>query len=100
MADIPQMPPEIGQTPSVVLEKKSAGPIIGIIIILIVLVLGGLLIYGKSIKNSVRPTVPPAPAVNTTAAQLQKINSQSTSDSVEDISSDLEVVSPDNLEGG
>ncbi len=49
------------ETPSEInSEKGSLGPIVGIVIILAILLVGGFLIYGKSIQKAVDPTPSPA----------------------------------------
>jgi flagellar basal body-associated protein FliL len=83
-------------------EKRSLGPIIGIIIILVILIIGGWLIYGRSIKNTIQPVTPaPNQAVKQSETQtMQEITTQSSSDAPDDISNDLQKVSPNNLDSG
>jgi len=83
-------------------EKKSAGPIIGILIILVILIIGGWLIYGRSIKNTIQPdmTVPTQAAEQSEAETLGQITTQGSSDLPEDISNDLNGVSPETLDSG
>ena len=67
-------------------EKKSVGPIIGIVIIVIVLIAGALYFWGASLNrgNSLPPITEPAPL--------------SDSDSVDDISADLSATAINGLD--
>ncbi len=78
-------------------DKKSVGPIIGIIIIVILVILGGLYFYGKSIRTAPSAQSEAEEEV-AQAASLEKISSQSASDATEDISKDLNETPIDSLD--
>ena len=71
-------------------QKKSFGALIGIIIILIVLVLGGLYIYGKSVGPKTATPLEVLEA-QSDAADLNALSTQGPSDTPEDIGEDLQV---------
>src|SRR3989344_1917459 len=92
--NLPQQP--IMETQSV--KKSSVGPLIGIIIIVIVLIAGGLYIYGQTlITNKSLPSRPTGDSESSMVKELENISTQSTSDEPEDILKDLETIPPENL---
>ena len=86
-------PMPIGEPP----ERKSFGPVIGIIIILAVLAVGGWYVYRNSAARTTTYT-PPPPAPSAETMELQNISSQSSSDTPEDILRGLEALPPENLD--
>jgi hypothetical protein len=71
--------------------EGSAGPVIGTIIILAVIVLGGLYFWGQRTK---------APVMDQTQVQekVQSIQTQSSSDTPSDIKADLDATQIDNID--
>ncbi len=74
-------------------SEGSAGPMIGVIIILAVIVLGGLYFWGQRTDRG-------GDALNddVTAAELEEIESQSSSDEVSSIEADLEATDIESLD--
>lgn len=74
-------------------SEGSVGPMIGVIIILAVIVLGGLYFWGQRVDRSDN-------ALNgdDTVAELEQIESQSSSDEVSSIEADLEATDIDSLD--
>ena len=80
-------------------KEGSAGPIIGTIIILAVVVLGGLYFWGQ---RNVTPTTdiygnPVSPANSTTTVNTTTIDTQSNSDNPTSIQNDLKSTNTDSL---
>ncbi len=92
----------ITPVPEMTPEKKSAGPLIGIIIIIAILIVGGYLIYSRSITKVLQPITPASDqsTAQNDATILEDIRTQSSSDSPDDISADLKKVSPNDLDKG
>jgi len=74
--------------------QKSAGPVIGIIIIVLVLVFGGLYFWGKRVTQE--PT--PEAIMNMPDSQLETLGTQNTSDEVTAIEEDLNATDLENLD--
>ena len=75
-------------------EKSGVGAIIGAIIVIVIIVLGGLYVWGgKLLQNADSPAM-------TEDAQTDSLSSQSSSDEVSDISKDLEAVDLNSLDAG
>lgn len=74
-------------------NESSVGPVIATIIILAVIVLGGLYFWGQRGDNG---ATTPAPA--TSSADLNAINSQSSSDDTSSIQTDLQNTNTQNLD--
>jgi hypothetical protein len=72
--------------------ESSVGPMIGIIIILAVIVLGGLYFWGQRANKSGNALD------ENTAAELDQIQSQSSSDEVSSIQADLDATDIDSLD--
>ncbi len=85
-----QMPPMQGQV-----EKKSAGPFIAVIIILVLIIVGGL--YFLKTRSSQPAYVAPTENVDTVTESL---NTQSDSDELNSIEADLNATNLDNLDQG
>lgn len=85
----PAMPSAMMTEPE---SKASAGPIIGSVIIVLVLILAGVYFYGTSWNKSsdmIVPTAPTNTASDTSSAAV--INSQGTTDDINSIKQDLNV---------
>lgn len=81
-------------------HKSSVGPIVGSIIVVLVIVLGGLYLYGSQFRQEAAPEEGPAAAdINAlpdeAAASLQ---SQGATDSLSEIEADLGATNVDNLD--
>ena len=85
-----QMPPISDQA-----EKKSAGPLIAVIIILALIIIGGL--YFLKTRSSQNIYVPTVPVVDTVTESL---NTQGNSDDLDSIEADLNATDLDNLDQG
>lgn len=85
-----QMPPMPGQT-----EKKSAGPLIAVIVILALIIIGGL--YFLKERSSQPVYVPTTQSGDSVTAAL---NQQSGSDNLNSIQSDLNNTDVNNLDQG
>jgi hypothetical protein len=75
-------------------NESSVGPVIATIIILAVIVLGGLYFWGQRGDNN--GTAPQTPT--TSSADLNAINSQSSSDDTSSIQTDLQNTNTENLD--
>lgn len=75
--------------------NKSSGPVIGIVIIVVVLVLGGLYFWGERIVNE-QPT--PEEIIGAPDQTLENLNMQGTSDEINAIESDLNATNLQNLD--
>ena len=74
-------------------EKKSAGPVFGIVIIVVLLILAGFYFWG-TLNDSMSPEEIEAEA----DTALVSLETQSTSDEVSDIEADLDATSLDDLD--
>lgn len=84
-----QMPP-IQNDP----EKKSAGPLVAVIIILFLIIIGGLyFLKTRSSQNTYAP-------VETGDSVTTSLNQQSSSDELDSIEADLNATNLDNLDQG
>jgi len=87
-----QMPPMQGETP----EKKSAGPLIAVIVILVLIIVGGL--YFLKTRSSQPVYVAP---VEATVDQVTKsLDTQSNSDELNSIEADINATNIDNIDQG
>lgn len=105
-----KMPEESFGTPVEHSDKTThLGIILGILIVLLVLILGGLYLWGATLQNSpapvqTTPVVRPTPEENnepesTTAdAQVQALETVSTSNEIEAIQADIESTNLDELD--
>ncbi len=82
------MPPQMPAT-----EKKPIGPIIGVIVILILLILGGLYFFWSSKLDGVEDTLPYIPSDIS-----QNLPPTSSSDAITDIDADVAATDLDALE--
>ena len=73
--------------------KSSVGPIVGIVIIIIVLVIGGLYFWGQKLS-----TDDPDPEFSTSDSQTEELADTSDSDAVDDIDADLDAVGDEDLD--
>ena len=74
-------------------EKKSAGPVFGIVIIVVLLILAGFYFWG-TLNDSMSPAEIAAEA----DTALESLETQSTSDEISDIEADLDATSLDDLD--
>ena len=75
-------------------EKSGIGATIGAIIVIVIIVLGGLYVWGgKLLQNGDSPAT-------TEDSQMTDLSSQNPSDEVSDISKDLEAVDLNKLDSG
>ena len=74
-------------------EKKSAGPVFGIIIIVVLIILGGFYFWG-----TLSDSMSPAEIEAEVDAALEDLETQSTSDEVSDIEADLDSTLLDDLD--
>jgi len=82
-------------------EKKFAGQIIGIVIIIGIIIIGGLYFYGKSLYQAapiVDEDVTGAEILERPDATTEALEQQGTSDEIVDIEEDLNVTDLDNLD--
>jgi hypothetical protein len=94
-----QMPPIMQAEP----EKKSVGPLVAVIIILALIILGGLYFLKQRVSQPVyTPLTTPATVANTppTDTITNTLNTQSKSDSLNSIESDLKSTSFDTIDQG
>lgn len=85
-----QMPPMQGNV-----EKKSAGPLVAVIIILALIIIGGL--YFLKTRSNQNMYVPTETTEDSVTASL---NQQGTSDDLSSIEADLNATNLDNLDQG
>lgn len=71
---------------------SSAGPIIGIIILIAVVILGGLYFWGQRVNNQIAPTE------TNIDPTTEAIKAQSTADDTSSIEADLNFTDVDNLD--
>jgi len=90
-----QVSPEV-PTPEVETEKKSAGPLFGIIIIVVLFVLAGFYFWSTQIKDSGSMTAEEIAAE--VDPNLESLGSQSTSDEIENIEADLDATGLEGLD--
>lgn len=85
-----------GQTP-----QKSMGPILGIVIIVILLVLGGFYFWGTQIKDKSQvqeAEITAEDIANQEDTVLDNLNTQSASDEIGDIEADLDATDLESLD--
>ena len=86
-----------GQTP-----QKSMGPMLGIVIIVILLVLGGFYFWGTQIKDRSqvedKTEMTAQEIANQEDTALERLESQSTSDEIDDIEAELDATDTENLD--
>jgi len=85
----PQMPPITPSSHEETGNKSSVGPIIGSVVVVLVIVLGGIYLYGERLKDKINEEAP----VENIKAEDQATNSleqQGSSDSLSEISADLQ----------
>ena len=95
----PQAPASMPAKPK---SSQPIGPTVGIVIIVIILILGGLYLWGgKLLENGYQSGSDALyPAVETQDQQTANLETQGVSDSASDIEADLEVTDLDNLDAG
>lgn len=89
-------------------NNKQLGIILGVLIVLLVLILGGLYLWGSSMNTNLQEPAPevarPTPEENnepespTAAAQVQALDTLSTSNEIEAIEADIESTNLDELD--
>lgn len=77
-------------------QEGSAGPVIGTIIILAVIVLGGLYFWGQRSDDGMMDDT--APTEEMTEGEVESANTQSDSDDVDSIDADLDATDVDDLD--
>lgn len=88
----------IPQSPIKEPEEKSIGPAIGIIVIIALIVLGGLYFWGERLESKkVQNETLRTEETITPGADLEQMQTQSTSDESSAIEADLEATDIDNL---
>ncbi len=93
-----QEPAQSSGTPVQAGEKTPMGPIVGIIVIIIVLVVGGLYFWGQRISTSVDENLTPEEITIKEDTATEALKTQGTSDVVADIEADLSATNLDNLD--
>lgn len=86
--------PQTPQTPS---DKKTIGPLVGVVIIILVLVLGGLYYWGQKI-NTEDQTVSPETITGADDPLLAELNQQSDADTTAAIETDLNATDLSNID--
>ena len=93
----PQNQTPLSQPPQTASEK-SVGPAVGIIIIIIIIVLGGLYFWGQRVNDTSDQTDLQVQSESVTpGANLEQLQTQSTSDDVSTIETDLNATNLDSL---
>lgn len=77
------MEPNANQTP----ENKPAGPVIGVVIIILILIVGALYFWGAKLNKEASRT--PEDILNAEDQTLNQLQTQSTSTEISDINVDL-----------
>ncbi len=75
-------------------ERKPVGPIIGVVIIILLLILGGLYVWGEKLNSENAMT--PDEIRNAADASVANLQAQGTSDDISSIKADTDAT---NLEG-
>ena len=79
-------------------KNGSIGPIIGVVVIVIVLILGSLYFIGKKVNDLEQNAQTPAEITASEDTARQSLETQGTSDEVSAIETDLNATSLDNLD--
>ena len=83
-------------------QQKSMGPMLGIVIIVVLLVLGGFYFWGTQIKDKSQvqenAEVTAEDIANQEDTALDNLNTQSTSDEIDDIEADLDATDLESLD--
>ena len=83
-------------------QQKSMGPMLGIVIIVVLLVLGGFYFWGTQIKDKSQvqenAEVTAEDIANQEDTALENLNTQSTSDEIDDIEADLDATDLESLD--
>lgn len=92
-----QMPPITPSYSPLEPHKKSYGPLIAVVVILLVIIVGGLYFLGQRMSQE-----PYTPATDTTETDsvTASLKSQSSSDDLDSIERDLDATDLDNLDQG
>ncbi|MBL7045458.1 MAG: hypothetical protein ISR99_00245 [Parcubacteria group bacterium] len=88
--NIPDQVPNVETGGDMSEEKKSSGPFVGIVIIVLVLVVGGLYFWGSKLSKERQDLVTPEEIQAEADPSLEALSTQSTSDAVADIEADLD----------
>lgn len=86
------MDPNINQNP----ENKPAGPVIGAVIIILILIVGALYFWGAKLNKEANQT--PEEILNTEDQTLNQLQTQSTTTNIAEINADLNATDLDNLD--
>lgn len=92
---MPNIPPK-NPTPSAPSQEKNTGALIGTIIIIVILVVGGLYMWGKDLVNN--GAISPAEVLQVSDTATEALKSQSTSTKASDIEADLNATDLSNLD--
>lgn len=92
-----QMPPITPSYSPLEPHKKSYGPLIAVVVILLVIIVGGLYFLGQRMSKT--PYTPPADTTNTDSVTAS-LKSQSSSDDLNAIEKDLNSTDLNNLDQG
>lgn len=79
--------------PSMTTERESKGPVVGIVVIIILLILGGVYLW-----QSEAPTETPVETATTTDTTTDDLNTQGTSTDESSIEADVNATSLNNLD--
>lgn len=80
-------------------QTKSTGAIIGSIIIIIILIIGGLYLWGKQItEKEAQSSITPEQILSETDPALDLLKTQGISDKITDIEADLNATDLNNLD--
>ncbi|MEK7088207.1 MAG: hypothetical protein AAB952_00485 [Patescibacteria group bacterium] len=77
-------------------ENRPAGPVIGVVIIILILVVGALYFWGAKLNKEANQT--PEDILSAEDQTLNQLQTQSTSDEVVDINTDLNATVLDGLD--
>ena len=77
-------------------ENKPAGPVIGVVIIILILIVGALYFWGAQLNKEANQT--PDDILNAEDQTLNQLQTQSTSTEISDINADLNATDLNNLD--
>lgn len=93
----PQMPPTQNRAPIAPSESSAAGPVIGAIIIVAVLILGGFYYWGAYLEERDRAALTAEDIMNQPDVILEQLKTQGTSDELGAIEADVDATDLENL---
>ena len=81
------------------MPQKSMGPVLGIVIIVILLILGGFYFWGTQLTDTQKEVeITAEEIINQEDAALENLQSQSNSDEIDDIEADLNATDLESLD--